>query len=362
VIHRLFLFYSLPYLRLMSKASFHHSDEHLALELQRKMEGASQVFLLTDSNVAEFVLPRILPLLKNADKIDIIEVEPGEASKALDVCHHIFQHLIEAKAGRDALLINLGGGVITDLGGFIASVYKRGIPFIHIPTSLMGMCDAAIGGKTGIDLLDVKNVIGSFAYPKAVLIQPNFIETLPLEHIKSGFAEMVKHAIIADPQLFDALEVIDIEEPHHIALFIERSTRIKEDVVMEDFMEEGKRKILNFGHTIGHAIESFSLSTDSPLSHGHAVALGILVEAKMSYHLGGLDLESYTKIQRLLTKSFQFPDNCQWEDILPFLFNDKKNKNNQVRFAIPKKMGSCDWDVAVDLEEARAAFEELINE
>ncbi|MEZ4799970.1 MAG: 3-dehydroquinate synthase [Flavobacteriales bacterium] len=345
----------------MAKSSFHHSDDHLCNELQKWIAQYSQVFLITDSNVNEHVTPRILANLEKPELIDIIEVDPGEASKSIEVVAQIMHHLIDSRAGRDCLIVNLGGGVVTDLGGFIASTYKRGVAFIHIPTSLMGMCDASIGGKTGIDMQDVKNVIGSFAYPKAVLIQPNFISTLPRTHILSGFAEMVKHAVIADPQLFEALEAVQGENPDHLALFIERSTRIKEEIVMNDFLEEGQRKILNFGHTVGHALESFYMQKGFPISHGHAVALGMIVESRISYNFGWLDDADYQKIESLLNKYFSFPFSPDWFAVEHFLFQDKKNRNREVRFALSKNMGTCEWDIAIPLAEVRVALEESLN-
>lgn len=346
----------------MAKSSFHHVDEHLASELDKWINLYPQTFIITDSNVNEAVIPRILGHLSEPDKLEILEIEPGEYSKSIEVVAHIIDHLIDSQAGRDCLILNIGGGVVTDLGGFVASIYKRGVQFINIPTSLMAMCDASIGGKTGIDALNVKNVIGTFAYPKAVMIQPNFISTLPNTHILSGFAEMLKHAIISDPQLFEALEAVEADNADHLALFIERSTRIKEEIVMEDFLEEGRRKILNFGHTVGHALESFYIQNGIPISHGHAVALGLVVESRISFNHGWLDQESYQRIAKLIKKYFEFPGTPEWYEVEHFLAQDKKNRNREVRFAISKSMGTCDWDIPIALEEIRAALEEVISE
>jgi 3-dehydroquinate synthase len=343
----------------MGALSFHYNLEHLAEQLARHTASCSQLFIITDSNVQQHVLPDLLPFI-NADKnVEIFEVDAGEESKNMDIASQIWTGLLEAGADRHSIVLNIGGGVVTDLGGFIASIYKRGIPFIHIPTSVMAMCDAAIGGKTGIDFLFYKNVIGTFSLPKAVLVHPGFIHTLPLEELKSGYAEMLKHAIIADAQLFTALESIDINNPDHIALFIERSASIKEEIVAEDFTEKGRRKILNFGHTIGHAIESALLEKQAPISHGHAVALGMLAESALATQTGRLSQSDYFKIKQLVQDNYLIPKGLYFEDLIPFIRNDKKNKNGKILFALPMGLGDAHWDIEIDEQDIQTVVEDL---
>jgi 3-dehydroquinate synthase len=350
-----------PIFALMAAPIFFKDDNSLANALQSHIENASKTFILTDSNVADAVLPRILSNLFASENIEIIEVEPGEDSKSIEVAIQIWRSLLECNADRKTLLLNIGGGVITDLGGFVASTYKRGIDFIHIPTSLMAMTDAAIGGKTGIDHDQFKNVVGTFAEAKAILIQPDFISTLDESEILSGFAEMIKHGIIADPILFEALEAIEGTNKDHISLFIERSALIKESIIRKDFNETGLRKTLNFGHTIGHAIESASLNS-SPLSHGYAVGLGMQVEISLAFNKGIVNSNDYTRIQKLLSLHFPKKQKFNWEELLTYLKNDKKNEKDELRFALPNALGSASWDIAANELEIQAAMGELINE
>jgi 3-dehydroquinate synthase len=345
----------------MSALSFHYNIEHLAEQLGRLTTNSSSLFIITDSNVQQYVLPDLLPLLNQEKNVEIFEIDPGEESKNLDIAAQIWTGLLEANADRHSLIINIGGGVVTDLGGFIAAVFKRGIPFIHIPTSVMAMCDAAIGGKTGIDFNFHKNIIGSFSLPKAVLVHPAFIQSMPVEELKSGYAEMLKHAIIADAQLFTALESIEIENPDHIALFIERSATIKEEIVSEDFTEKGRRKILNFGHTIGHAIESALLEKLAPITHGHAVAIGMLAESALAAQTGRLSQSDFFKIRQLIQANYALPRGLYFEDLIPFIRNDKKNRNGKILFALPLGLGNAQWDVEIEEQDIQTVVEDLFT-
>ncbi len=329
--------------------------------MQLVTSGYSKIFLLTDSNVAEQCLDILLPIFEKPSEIEILEIEPGEQSKAPEIALQIIEQLLESEVDRKALLINFGGGVVSDLGGFIASIYKRGISFVNIPTSLMGMCDASIGGKTGIDFLHYKNVIGSFAQPKAVIVYPPFISSLPKEELLSGYAEMVKHAIIADSRLFEALETIEPTDADHVSLFIERSAQIKQEIVEKDYLEKGLRKILNFGHTIGHAVESYFLENETPISHGHAVALGMRVEAYVAYLKGHLPIDQLMRIRQLIQLPFPLPRKIYWEDLVKYLIQDKKNNGKQILIAIPASLGTCAWDIAVTEEDLRSAWEEELS-
>jgi len=255
-------------------------------------------------------------------------------------------------------LVNLGGGVVTDLGGFAASTYKRGIKFINIPTTLLAMVDAAIGGKTGIDFGGGKNQIGTFAGADVVLVYPMFLETLPQRELLSGLAEMLKYGFIADVDLLN----IKLENYQD---YIRRAGDIKREIVAQDPFESGLRKILNFGHTLGHAIESYSLTTDAPLLHGEAVALGILGALWLSVRLKGLDeqvLQDYEKqLPMMLSETKIILSEADVEPILGYLSLDKKNKGEQSQFVLLEAVGKPVWDVEIEPEMVRAALEYVIK-
>jgi 3-dehydroquinate synthase len=345
----------------MSSLSFHYTLEHLAEYLSRLTSKASNFYIITDSNVQESVLPDLLPLIHPDKQVEIFEVEPGEESKSIEIASQVWSGLLESNADRHSVILNIGGGVVTDLGGFIASIYKRGIPFIHIPTSVMAMCDAAIGGKTGIDFNFYKNAVGTFCEPLATLIYPHFIKSLPSNELKSGYAEMLKHAVIADSQLFTALESIEVDNADHIALFIERSATIKHEIVSSDFLEKGRRKILNFGHTIGHALESCMLEKGAPISHGHAVALGMLAESALAAQIGCLLQDEYYKIQNIIEGNYSKPKGLHFEDIIGFIRNDKKNRNNQILFSLPDGLGNAQWDISISEQDIQTVIEDLFT-
>ena len=237
----------------------------------------SQVAILVDENTKRDCLSK-LPQIESAL---IIEIKSGEQYKNISTCSFIWEQLTINNFDRNSLLINLGGGVIGDMGGFCAATYKRGLEFIHIPTTLLAMVDASVGGKLGIDFKGFKNQIGLFNNPKAVLISSVFLETLAESELKSGFAEVVKHALISDNSLWLKLKNtpftdLDWED------IIDTSIQIKNKIVLADPFEKGERKKLNFGHTFGHAIESYYLEKRTPISHGKAVFMGMILEAEIS--------------------------------------------------------------------------------
>lgn len=305
---------------------------------------ASQVFILTDENVAPFWLPEVEYGLNCENAIEIV-IKPGEQHKNLQTVQRIWKTLMKHHADRNALLINLGGGVITDLGGFSASTYKRGIKFINIPTTLLAMVDAAIGGKTGIDFGGAKNQIGTFAEAEDVLVDPVFLSTLPRREILSGMAEMLKYGFIADDNL---LEInIDNYQDH-----ILRAGEIKREIVAKDPKEAGLRKILNFGHTLGHAIESHYMTTDCPLLHGEAVALGMAAALWLSVKQCGLDetvLQNFeNQLPMLLSEAEIHLSEADMEPILGYLALDKKNKGDLPQFVLLEAVGKPVWDIEVN--------------
>ena len=318
---------------------------------------APKVFILTDENVAPFWLPETEYWLGLRNAIEIV-IEPGEKHKNLQTVQRIWKILMRHHADRNALLINLGGGVITDLGGFAASTYKRGIRFINIPTTLLGMIDAAIGGKTGIDFGGGKNQIGTFAEPLGVIFDPVFLQTLDEREICSGLAEMQKYGFIADANLLN----VNLENYQQ---YITRCGEIKREIVAKDPKEKGLRKILNFGHTLGHAIESHRLTTDSPLLHGEAVTLGMLGALWLSVKQCGLQesvLQDFEKqLPVLLSEAEVQLSEADVEPIMDALAFDKKNKGDCMQFVLLKAVGKPIWDVEVDRDLVRQALRYVIQ-
>jgi len=296
------------------------------------VSGYSKIGILVDENTKEFCLPLLFDLKKSV----IIEIESGEENKNLDTCNLIWKELTKNSFDRNSLLINLGGGVIGDMGGFCASTYKRGIDFIQIPTSLLAMVDASVGGKLGVDFNDLKNQVGLFSNPKSVIINPKFLETLAENELRSGFAEVVKHALIVDKNLWEHLknnpfQDLDWEE------IIETSVQIKNKIVISDPKEKGERKKLNFGHTFGHAIESYYLQKGTPILHGEAIFMGIILESELS----SLSVSEKNDIKNYILSNFGLPYTPPKSDLLNFLRNDKKNKEEKINFSLLNTIGDC---------------------
>ena len=307
----------------------------------------SNLIILADSHTHEFCLPVFLPEIVTTASIEVIEIPAGEENKAIEIAVQVWETLAEINVSRKSLMINLGGGMITDIGGFIASTYKRGIHFINVPTSLLAMVDASVGGKTGIDLSGIKNIIGTFAMPELTLIHPEFLKTLPEREFRSGLAEMLKHGLIYDKNHWS--ELIEIENFDFISIdyLIEKSVKIKQEIVENDPFESGLRKILNFGHTIGHALESQLLQTENPLLHGEAVAVGMMVESILSYEN---ELISKDELDEIITNLIRIFGKIPVEeesipDLLLWMKNDKKNQNDQISFSLLDGIGKCKFDV-----------------
>ena len=292
----------------------------------------SKIGILVDENTKEFCLP----LLSEIKKSVIIEIKSGEQNKNIDTCNLIWNQLTKNSFDRDSLLINLGGGVIGDMGGFCASTYKRGIDFIQIPTSLLAMVDASVGGKLGIDFNGLKNQVGLFSNPKTVIINPKFLETLSENELKSGFAEVVKHALIVDKNLWvhlknNPFQDLDWED------VIETSVQIKNKIVISDPKEKGERKKLNFGHTFGHAIESYYLQKGTPILHGEAIFMGIILESELS----SLSVSEKNDIKNYILSNFSLPYTPSKSNLLNFLRNDKKNFEEKINFSLLEGIGGC---------------------
>lgn len=309
----------------------------------------SQVLILVDRNTNDHCLPVLQAALPELVDYDVIEVDPGEENKNIDFCIGVWNTMLDFGVDRKALLINLGGGVVTDMGGFAASTFKRGIDFVHVPTTLLAQVDASVGGKTGIDLGNLKNIIGTFTQPKAVFMSTEFLKTLDARQMRSGFAEVIKHGLIQDKLLFDQCKTIDLQGD--LDALVYWSVAIKNAVVCQDPTEQGLRKILNFGHTIGHAIEGYSLANDAnPLLHGEAIAIGMICEAYLSHKLNGLSEDALNEIVALFAARYAgyAIDADSHGILLDLMRNDKKNESNKLGFALLSAIGTCDFDLFVE--------------
>lgn len=322
----------------------------------------SQVIILVDSNTNEHCLPFLQASLPSLVQFDIIEIDPGEENKNIDYCIGVWKTMLDFEVDRKAVMLNLGGGVVTDMGGFAASTYKRGIDFIHVPTTLLSQVDASVGGKTGIDLDNVKNIVGTFSQPQAVYISSTFLKTLDQRQLLSGFSEVIKHGLIQDRDFYNTCSTLQLSDINETVVY--RSVEIKNNIVKQDPTEKGLRKILNFGHTIGHAIEGYSLLHDQdPLLHGEAIAVGMICEAWLSNKYTGLPEEDLQDICTLFMKLFpkySFSKE-QYPDTLNLMKNDKKNDGKQIGFALLKEIGNCTYNIYVSEEDIKSSLDFYLN-
>jgi 3-dehydroquinate synthase len=339
-----------------------HSFDEIQSILTQEVASHSATFILCDSNTNEHCVSFLLETIPALNNVPIIEIPEGEESKSLEIVGQLYEELLHHNADRQSLLLNVGGGVISDIGGFVASTFKRGIDFINIPTTVMAQVDAAMGGKCGIDLMSVKNAVGLFSWPKSVLVFTGFLNTLPEKELKSGFAEMLKHALIADAEYWEALSHVDPKDAAHIAVFVKRSNEIKSEITREDPHERSVRKKLNYGHTVGHAIESFFLSKSDLITHGNAVGWGIIIENRIANKLGLLSDESTEIIEKKLLPIFgQVPQFSKQEvqQILEFILNDKKNTTQGINISLISEIGKCSFYNLVSLDIIRQVIESI---
>jgi 3-dehydroquinate synthase len=335
------------------------------LENLLKTETYSKIFVLVDENTNEHCLPYFLANLPTEIEIEIIEIEAGEENKNIYTCIDLWHTLIELDADRKSIMINLGGGVITDIGGFVASTYKRGIDFINIPTTLLAMVDASVGGKTGVDLGSLKNQIGIINEPKSVIVISKFLETLPTNQMRSGLAEMLKHGLIYDKTYWDKLKYLNNLNTDDLDVLIKQSIEIKNEIVSQDLKENGIRKALNFGHTLGHAIESYFLESEekNQLLHGEAIAIGMILESYLSYKLEFISKDSYAEIKYIITDVFEkisFNDS-DIQNILDLLIFDKKNEFGNIQFTLLNKIGESKINQTMDKSLILLAFEDYLK-
>lgn len=303
----------------------------------------SALFILVDSNTHQHCLSRFLQRLETNNSFEIIEMEAGEESKNIETCSGIWSTLSELGADRKSLMINLGGGVVTDLGGFVGSTFKRGIAYINVPTTLLSMVDASVGGKTGVDLGNLKNQIGVITQPEMVLIDSKYLNSLPANEMRSGLAEILKHGLITSETYWKKATSLQELSLDDLDGLISESVSIKTNVVQQDPREENQRKTLNFGHTFGHAIESYFLthSEKSKLLHGEAVAVGMLMATFISTKITGFPEEKLTSIIEKILDIFPKIDleESDFEKIIDLLKFDKKNTHGNINFVLLKDIG-----------------------
>ncbi len=317
----------------------------------------SSIIIIVDENTSEHCLPTFAGQLRH--KFDIIEIESGEINKDLDTCKGIWESMLDFGADRHSLCINLGGGVIGDMGGFAASTYMRGMDFVQVPTTLLSQVDASVGGKLGVDFNAYKNLIGVIRNPGAVFMFTDFLQTLPPLQLRSGLAEVIKHGLIRDADAYykDIVQAnsdnIDWEQ------LVYESVLIKKSVTDEDPEERGLRKILNFGHTLGHAIESYNLDTPTHLLHGEAIAIGMVLEAHLSYQLGNITKEEIDHIKSSIIAIYgHHTDRIPYiEKLLALMSKDKKNKGGKIMFSLLEKVGEGNYNQEVSSERIERAVE-----
>ncbi len=336
--------------------------KNLQSELQNFLQSVKydKLFVLTDSNTLELCLP----MLKEVSQLQgapVITVEAGDTNKNIEQVTAIWMRLCNEGASRNSLLLNVGGGMITDMGGFVAATFKRGIHSVNVPTTLMASVDAAVGGKTGINFNGLKNEIGSFYPPLCVLIDSSFLKTLDRDNLLSGYAEMVKHALISNMETYHAILSFDLDRVDYTLLnqMVAQSVAVKERIVEEDPKEMGIRKALNLGHTVGHAYESLSFRKGRPVLHGHAVAAGLVSELYLSYKKCGFPMENLSQVVYYLKKYYPpFFFNCDdYEALYELMTHDKKNEGGIINFTLLSQVGEVQINQSVTKEKVLESFD-----
>lgn len=338
-----------------------NSEGYTQLNTYLQKQHFSKIFILVDVHTHEFCLPNFMANLNTKTPIEIIEIETGEQHKTIETCVGVWNALSELGADRKSLMINLGGGVVTDLGGFVACTFKRGIKYINVPTSLLSMVDASVGGKTGVDLGALKNQVGVIHSGEMVLIDTTFLDTLPQNQLKSGLAEMLKHGLIYNRVYWNQLTDLSRLSLSDLDALIYESVEIKNRIVTQDPFENGLRKTLNFGHTLGHAIESYFLSNTNKeaLLHGEAIAVGMILECYISAELLGLPKEDLEHIKEVILNVFKKVEikTSDYEAIIELLKYDKKNEHGNINFVLLEAIGTPKTDCLVPNDLIIKSFE-----
>lgn len=309
-----------------------------------------RIFVLTDTTTEKLCKPKVVEqsaLLKEHP----IVIEATDVNKTLDATSKVWQALVEGGATRHSLLICLGGGMVTDLGGFAAATFKRGIAFINIPTTLLAMVDASVGGKTGINFCGLKNEIGAFQEANAVVIDTKFLNTLDNENLRSGYAEMLKHALLSDVEMWRSHLTFDLNNIDYevLQLMVEQSINVKQSIVKQDPTEKGLRKALNLGHTTAHALESFAMQQHRPILHGYAVAWGLAGELFLSHSLLGFPLQRMRQTVQFIKETYgRFHFTCEhYEYLHGLMLHDKKNVGSDINFTLLADVGDIRLDQKV---------------
>lgn len=322
----------------------------------------SKVFVLVDVNTASFVLPRLQALSESVAGATVITTKAGDMHKNLDSTQAIWKRLGQEGATRHSLLINVGGGVVTDMGAFAAATFKRGISFINVPTTLLGAVDASVGGKTGINFGTLKNEIGVFRQADAVIVSTLFFNTLTSEELRSGYAEMLKHALLKDEASFDALLADHVEDidPDTLLQLLRESVLVKKNVVDSDPEEKGLRKSLNLGHTAGHAFESLALERKSPIPHGYAVAYGLVTDLVLSHLKLSFPSDILHRFAAYIKENYTgFDFSCDdYPRLIALMRHDKKNLSaDSINFTLLKNIGDVKIDCVIGEEDIKTALD-----
>ena len=321
----------------------------------------SKVFILVDSNTNKYCLDLFLEKHLSGIDFKIVKIKEGEENKNTKNLYSAWTKISKLGGDRNSLLINLGGGLVSDLGGFVASTYNRGIDFINVPTTLLSIVDASIGGKVGINIGRLKNQVGVFNYPKLILIDTSFLETLPKREINSGFAEMLKHGLIFEKNYYKTLSELKNIDSKLSTELIYNSIKIKNEVVNRDPKEKNFRKILNFGHTLGHAIESHFLGKKKTktLLHGEAISIGMILESYISYKILKLPYEQCKNIKQTINNNFKKVkiNKEDLKSIVRLIKFDKKNRGEKVLFVLLYEIGKIKIDIEVPKKIVIESFE-----
>lgn len=317
-------------------------DFHAELSAILENIASENIFIITDENTKEYCLPALLEIPK-LSKSKIITIKSGDSHKNIQTLTEVWQFLVDNGATRKSMIINLGGGMVTDLGGFAASTFKRGARYINIPTTILGAVDAAVGGKTGINFNGLKNEIGIINPAEVVLIDTSFFKSLNRENLLSGMAEILKHALIYSTQEWDKVKGFDIDQFDFIQLkdVLRDSIGVKEKIVEQDPNEQGIRKSLNFGHTVGHAFETFSYETKQPALHGYAVAWGMICELYLSHKIFNFPKDILLQAVALIKEAYgSFFISCKdYDRLFDLMTHDKKNDSKEINFTLLASIG-----------------------
>ncbi len=340
---------------------YYKEEAYLQLNTYLENQAPSKIFILVDQNTHRDCLSLFAQKISGSYTIEILEIEAGETHKNLETCSQLWQAMSELDGDRKSLMINLGGGVVTDLGGFVASCFKRGISYINVPTSLLAMVDASVGGKTGVDLGNLKNQIGVINHSEMVIIDSNFLNTLPANEMRSGLAEILKHGLISDEKYWDKVSSLKDLSLDDLDEIIKESVDIKAEVVTEDPRENGLRKTLNYGHTLGHAIESYCLenSERTTLLHGEAIAVGMILASYISAELQSFPKKKLENITSVILDIYgkQEFSKKEIEAIIDLMKHDKKNEFGKINFVLLEDIGKP----VIDCQVPNNIIEEAFN-